>query len=130
MVLNGHTQKSSGQAWHTWTRFNEETKTKSESMLDYVLVSPALRIADEKNEVGVDETNLGSDHYLTWAKMRCPRKAENPGPKVIRKKFKLHLLFEDQEEDGPKADYEARLQEALKGLSSKSQTQMPRRRAG
>ena len=119
VVLNGHTQKGAGQTWHTWTRFNEETKTKAESMLDYVLADASLRIAGEKKEFGVDETDLDSDHYLAWAKIRCPRKAEKTGPKDVRKKFKLQLLFDDQAgdgEDGPKADYEARLREAFQGF--------------
>ncbi len=84
-----------------------------------MLVDASLRIAGEKKEFGVDETDLDSDHYLAWAKIRCPRKAEKSGPKAVRKKFKLQLLFDDRAEDGeagPKADYEARLQEAFQGF--------------
>ena len=110
VVLNGHSQKGSGQPWVTWSRFNEVTETKAESMLDYVLVSPSLRIPGEKKEFGVDETDLDSDHHLTWAKIKCLRKATRPRSKVVHKKFKLRFIMGNPK--GPEAknaEYEARL---------------------
>jgi hypothetical protein len=126
VVLNGHSQKGSGQPWVTWSRFNEATETKAESMLDYVLVSPSLRIPGEKKEFGVDETDLDSDHHLTWAKIKCPRKATRPRSKVVRKKFKLRFIMGDPK--GPEAknaEYEARLQEAFEGFELLDPARIP-----
>ena len=116
VVLNGHSRLRSGEPWHTFSRFNSATGAESNSMLDYILVSPHLRISGKCAEFGVDCTDLDSDHYLTWGRVRCPRKREHKTSKP-RKVFKLRLLHPSPRgDDDPanyQADYEAKLREAF-----------------
>ena len=116
VILNGHSRLRSGKPWHTFSRFNSATGAESNSMLDYILVSPHLRISGKCAEFGVDCTDLDSDHYLTWGRVRCPRRREHKTSKP-RKVFKLRLLHPSPRgDDDPanyQADYEAKLREAF-----------------
>ena len=92
VVLNGHSTRRDGQPWTTFSRFNESAQREIRSMLDFILVAPELRIQNCKSEFGVDDVDLDSDHYLTWARLRCPRKRDGRRRKPAHKRFKLHLL--------------------------------------
>ena len=92
VVLNGHSTRRDGQPWTTFSRFNETAQREIRSMLDFILVAPELRIQNCKSEFGVDDVDLDSDHYLTWARLRCPRKRDGRRRKPAHKRFKLHLL--------------------------------------